>query len=455
MGVEGDRHTGERACTHSFSNCNFMDRITEEKIKSAANVVDVISDFLTLRKRGVEYVCLCPFHADENLGNFSINPAKGVYKCFACGAGGDAIKFLMEYRDSKLTYPEALHYIAKKYSIPIPDDDWKGGERWQNIKPATPKQIIETKREMLIHPREDVAKLKDGLENNVFVMWLRSLPWTDEQRKRLEQVLWLYCVRHWPKDGRVVFWQIDNEGRPHGAKMMCYNPNGKRVKKEQDEERSRPRWLHNQEGFREHLDLDHHQFVASLFGMHLMNRYPEATINIVESEKTALFMTTTYGELDKNLWLACGGLEFLKLESLQPLIDSGRRVWIWPDKDGVEKWRAKVGHLCDDRFNIYTRFFDRYWIEADGKKADVCDVQLRLMMRPETLKQEPTPKNDHKDSNLGLIEWNTDEPFLDPLEATDPRIREWRDILRRKFNFNKKHNDTSRGIRGEVSEEQA
>ena len=90
MGVEGDRHTGERVRTHSFSNVNFMDRITEEKIKSAANVVDVISDFLTLRKRGVEYVCLCPFHADENLGNFSVNPTKGVYKCFACGAGGDA-----------------------------------------------------------------------------------------------------------------------------------------------------------------------------------------------------------------------------------------------------------------------------------------------------------------------------------------------------------------------------
>ena len=432
-----------------------MDRITEEKIKSAANVVDVISDFLTLRKRGVEYVCLCPFHADENLGNFSINPAKGVYKCFACGAGGDAIKFLMEYKDSKLTYGEALHYIAKKYSILIPDDDWKGGERWQNIKPAQPKQIIETKREMLIHPREDVAKLKDGLENNVFVMWLRSLPWKDEQRKRLEQVLWLYCVRHWPKDGRVVFWQIDNEGRPHGAKMMSYHPNGKRWKKEEDEERGRPRWVHNQEGFREHLDLDHHQFVASLFGMHLMNKYSNATINIVESEKTALIMATAYGNLDKNLWLACGGLEFLKVEALRPLIDSGRRVWVWPDKDGVEKWKVKVGHLCNDHFGIYTGFFDKYWLPEDGPKADLADINLRLICHPETMTTEPPAKNDRKDKDLGLVEWDSQEPFLDPLEAMDPKVREWRDILRRKFNFNKKHNDKSRGIRGEVSEEQA
>lgn len=412
-----------------------MDRITEEKIKSAANVVDVISDFLTLRKRGVEYVCLCPFHADENLGNFSINPAKGVYKCFACGAGGDAIKFLMEYRESKLSYGEALLYLAKKYSISIPDDDWKGGERWQHVKPAKPKQIIESKKEMLVHPREDVAKLKDGLSSNIFVMWLRSLPWTDEQRNRLEQVLWLYCVRHWQKDGRVVFWQIDNEGRPHGAKMMAYHPNGKRWKKEEDEERSRPRWVHNQEGFREHLDLDHHQFVASLFGMHLMPRYPQATINIVESEKTALFMATMYGELERNLWLACGGLEFLKVEVLRPLIDSGRRVWVWPDKDGVDKWKAKIGHLCNDRFGIYTGFFEKYWIEADGKKADVCDINLRLLCKPETINdaREPEPSEDEK-ILLACQEWTLkhgDEPFLDPLEATDPWLRWARERMSR------------------------
>ena len=431
-----------------------MDRITEEKIKSAANVVDVISDFLTLRKRGVEYVCLCPFHADENLGNFSINPAKGVYKCFSCGAGGDAIKFLMEYRETKLTYGDALHYLAHKYSIPVDDDYDK--ERWANIKPATPKQIIETKREMLIHPREDVAKLKDGLEHNVFVIWLRSLPWTDEQRKRLEQVLWLYCVRHWPKDGRVVFWQIDNEGRPHGAKMMCYHSNGKRWKKEEDEERSRPRWLHNQEGFREHLDLDHHQFVASLFGMHLMKRYPEATINIVESEKTALFMATMYGDFEKNLWLACGGLEFLKVEALRPLIESGRRVWVWPDKDGVEKWKAKVGHLINDRFGIYTQFFDKYWIPEDGPKADLADINLRILTGgPVKEKTSLATENNEPSKPDGISDedWNEhlktmgaiydlkkvhgDEPFLDPIEMIDPVIAERRRILSRVCGKNK------------------
>ena len=232
---------------------------------------------------------------------------------------------------------------------------------------------------------------------------------------------------------------------------MRYGMNGKRDK---DKVTGKPGWMHNQKGVRERCDMEHHEYRATLFGMHLLKKYPDATINIVESEKTALIMSIAYGNLDKNLWLACGGLEFLKVEALRPLIDSGRRVWIWPDKDGVEKWKAKVGHLCNDRFNIYTGFFDKYWLPEDGPKADLADINLRLILHPETLTTEPPVKNNRKDKDLGLIKWHSEEPFLDPLEATDPRIREWRDILSRKFNFNKKHNDQSRGIRGEVSEEQ-
>ncbi len=393
-----------------------IDRITEEKIKSAVNIVDVISDFIQLRKRGVEYQCLCPFHADETIGNFSINPSKGIYKCFACGASGDAIKFLMEYKDTKLTYPEALRYLANKYSIYI--DDNEVDERWKNVKPATPKKIIETHKDMIIHPREDVLKLKDGLDKDIFVTWMRSLPWNSQQRERLEDVLWLYCVRHW-KDGRVIFWQIDEQGRPHGGKMMAYHTNGKRWKKVEDNELGRPRWLHNQDGFREHLDLEHHTFSATLFGMHLLKRFPNATVNIVESEKTALICTTMYGDMEHQLWLACGGLEFLKVEALRPLIDSGRKVWIWPDKDGIEKWKAKVGHLLSDNFGIYTRFFDEYWLPEDGPKADVADINLRLLCHPETLN---TPRESESKPKSQLETWCDGEPFLDPEEAINPEL---------------------------------
>ena len=410
-----------------------MDRITEEKIKSAANVVEVIGDFIDLKKRGVEYVCLCPFHDDKTLGNFSVNPTKGMYKCFACGEGGDAIKFLMEYRDSKLSYGDALRYLAKKYSIPIQDDD-NDDARWKHIKPAKPKQIVEVHKDMLVIPREVVKMTMTSRQPNIFIDWLRALPWKQEQRQRLEQVLWLYCVgKH---EDRVCFWQIDEQGQPRGGKLMRYGLNGKRDK---DRVTGKPGWMHNQEGIRERCDMEHHEYRATLFGMHLLKKYPEATVNIVESEKTALIMAIAYGDMEKNLWLACGGLEFLKVEALRPLIEQNRKVWVWPDKDGVEKWRAKVGHLITDRFGIYTRFFDKYWVPEDGPKADLADINLRLICHPETINDaKPTEASNDDKILLACQQWTEvhgDEPFLDPLEAIDPRVREWRDILRQRFNF--------------------
>ena len=430
MGVEGDRHTGERARTHSFRDVNIMDRITELKIKDAANVVEVIGDFIQLRKRGVEYQGLCPFHDDKTLGNFSVNPSKGVYKCFACGAGGDAIEFLMKHE--RLTYGDALHYLAHKYSIPVDDDYDK--ERWQNIKPATPKQIIETHKDMLVMPRDVVKPTMMDREKNIFVTWLRHLPWNVEQKKRLDEVLWLYCVGHW-KDGRVVFWQIDDEGRVHSGKLMRYGTNGKRDK---DRITGKPGWMHNQEGIRERCDMDHHEYRATMFGMHLLKRYPEATINIVESEKTALICATAYGDMEKNLWMACGGLEFLKLDSLQTLIATGRKIWIWPDKDGVEKWREKVSHLLSDNVGITTKFLDDFWIEADGPKTDVADIILRLMTHPETVSDRKVEQTEEEKIIYACQEWSVvhgDEPFLDPDELIDHRVRRWRQILREKFNF--------------------
>lgn len=422
-----------------------IDKITIGKIMDATNIVDVISDFMDLRKRGVEYVCLCPFHNDETLGNFSINPNKGIYKCFACGAGGNAVDFLMKYDGSRLTYPDALRYLAKKYSIAVPDDG--EDDRWKHVKPAKPRQIIEVQKQPLIMPR-DVVTLTMGKrpkderllklmpqcqQPNNFINWITTLPWMPHQRKMLESVLWLYCVGRFQH--RVVFWQIDEHGQPHGGKLMAYQQgNGKRVREGND---SKPGWLHNQDGIRQLLDLEHYGYHATLFGLHLMNRFPQADFNIVESEKTALLMTIFQSEPERHLWMACGGLEYLKVESLRPLIESGRRVWIWPDKDGTEKWREKVKHLLSERVTIYTGFFDRYWLPEDGPKADVADIQLRLLCHPETDK-EAKANYEARLKTVGeckVVPYVSDEPFLDPEELGDPRIHEWRQKLRLRYNF--------------------
>ena len=93
-----------------------IDQATVDKILDSANIVEVVSDFVTLRKRGVNYIGLCPFH-DEKTPSFSVSPSKNICKCFSCGKGGSAVHFIMEHE--QMTYYEALKYLAKKYIIEV------------------------------------------------------------------------------------------------------------------------------------------------------------------------------------------------------------------------------------------------------------------------------------------------------------------------------------------------
>lgn len=93
-----------------------IDQPTIDRILDAANIVDVVSEFVTLRKRGINYVGLCPFHSDKT-PSFYVSPAKNICKCFACGEGGTAVHFIMKHE--QLNYFDALRYLAKKYNIEI------------------------------------------------------------------------------------------------------------------------------------------------------------------------------------------------------------------------------------------------------------------------------------------------------------------------------------------------
>lgn len=98
---------------------------TIEQILDAAQITDVIGEFVTLRKRGVNYLGLCPFH-NEKTPSFTVSPTKGIFKCFGCGKGGNAVNFIMEHES--LSYPEALRYLAKKYSIEVEEKELTADE---------------------------------------------------------------------------------------------------------------------------------------------------------------------------------------------------------------------------------------------------------------------------------------------------------------------------------------
>ncbi|MDR0823504.1 MAG: DNA primase [Prevotella sp.] len=93
-----------------------IDQITIDRIMDAAQIVDVVSQFVTLKRRGINYVGLCPFHSDKT-PSFYVSPAKNICKCFACGEGGTAVHFIMKHE--QLSYYEALKYLAKKFNIEV------------------------------------------------------------------------------------------------------------------------------------------------------------------------------------------------------------------------------------------------------------------------------------------------------------------------------------------------
>ena len=96
-----------------------IDRETVDRIFDAANIVDIVSDYVTLKRKGVNYVACCPFH-NEKTPSFVVSPAKGVFKCFGCGKGGNAVTFVMEQEG--ISYPEALKAIAKRYGIEVKEE---------------------------------------------------------------------------------------------------------------------------------------------------------------------------------------------------------------------------------------------------------------------------------------------------------------------------------------------
>ena len=452
-----------------------MPKIRDDVVRAVldrAKIEDVVDDILGsysrdnpggLKKCGVNYTAICPFHDDHNNGNFIVRPSTiaeknggNTYKCFVCGKKGGPVTFLMDAE--RMTFPDAIRWLGRKYCVEVDDVP----VNWTPPPPRPtppPPPVLEI-------PRSWVRRTMDLAvpDKILFLYWLWMLPWSEQQRARLAETLWTYCVGGW-RDGRVVFWGIDHEGVPRAAKLMRYVEDGHRDKTQH------PGWIYNQEGCREICDPDNHTILKPLFGAHLLKRYPDAIVNIVESEKTALIMANFYGQLDRQLWIACGGLKHLHLDSMQPLIDMGRTVWLWPDKDGVDEWQALADKLGSDRVNIYTRFFETCWREEDGPKADAADITIRMMRKPETIEetnhtgdpQPPTklamavsaaatpdpPKPDgisdeewteHLKTLAAIHEWTEvhgDEPFLDPLEQLDPRVREWREILRRRYNFNK------------------
>ena len=363
-----------------------IDKLIIDRVLDAAKIEEVVGDFdsIQLKKKGVRYLGYCPFHDDRHVGSFVVYPKKQCFKCFSCGAKGGVVEFLKMHEH--LTFPDAIRWLGKKYNIETDMTDF-------NYTPPPPRpappplELLELPKHLMAGTLVDTALAQDNL-----VRWIRTgIKWDTIQRKRVEEMIGLYNVGH-GKHGHTIFWQIDERGRLRTGKMMKYREDGHRDK----EAKWNFDWIHatlsrhwdaeRQEmtdeppyPFPQLYDPSRQEPCLTFFGMQLLNQYKNATVCIVESEKTAVLMAIAYGNHTTQVWMACGGLEMLSRERMKPIIDQGRKVVIYPDRDGIAKWKDKAKQIGYDQIHVDTDPVLKWWRERDGDKADIADVVVRIL----------------------------------------------------------------------------
>lgn len=149
-----------------------IDHATIERIKDAANIVEVVSEFVTLRKSGSNYKGLCPFH-DEKTPSFYVSPARGTCHCFGCGKGGNPVGFIMEHE--QMTYPEALRWLARKYHIEIKERELSDNEKREQSERESMFIVNEWAASYFQHLMHDTA---DGVA--VGMQYFRSRGFRDD-----------------------------------------------------------------------------------------------------------------------------------------------------------------------------------------------------------------------------------------------------------------------------------
>lgn len=355
-----------------------------QRVLDATDIVDVIGDFVDLKKKGARYIGLCPFHDDRHATNFVVYPAKRCYKCFACDAKGDVVKFLQEHE--KLGFGDAIRWLGKRYHIDV--DDRSVALDVQRREPPPPLPT-------LYLPTDMVARTLG--KESALTRWLRALPWSSAQAARVDTVLEEYRVGA-TRQGFTVFWQIDDCDGIRTGHCMAYKDNGHRY--HDDERAYNSDWIHamlrrdvvrDERGYPVKDDAGKDiprwpqyadtkmEMRQTLFGMHLLGKYPTADVHIVESEKTALICAIYFGNDDKQLWMASCGKYNLTAERLAPVIKARRVIALHPDKDGTDEWREKMEAMAYSKAYINDVMMKLQWKEEDGPKADLADIIVRLL----------------------------------------------------------------------------
>ena len=318
----------------------------------------------SVRRAGVSHVTLCPWHEDHHP---SLSLVEGTDKnychCFSCGGGGDVISYTMQHEG--WTFQEACKWLSNEFCIsttqvggPVPCPKPRPA-----VKPVEPvyTYIPMSMVDELVSSENSLCRCLMRMFQPEAVEWL-----VEEYR--------LGCYSMNRLDDYIVFPNIDRQGRVCNLKVQHY-----------DTDQASPRFCHNddktfwlgavwaKEG---RLPKDACFRSACMFGEHLLPRYPESIVVLVESPKNALFGALAFQQMT---WVATGNKGMLKREVLQPL--QGRDVIVIPDCDAVDEWTETIGAMAD-LANFTVSDFCRRMAPEEQPKFDIADYLQQRLFRP-------------------------------------------------------------------------
>ena len=341
---------------------------TEQRIKDAAQIYDVVVQFVTLKKKGPRYVGLCPFH-EERTPSFYVTPSKGICKCFGCGKGGDVFAFLKEYK--RLDYPDALRYLAAMYNIETGEATGRPAG-YSAPPPIAPRPPAPPPAPPSLIPKSDFRRSLKAYDANNFTAFLKNRFGT----QTAADLIGRYFIGT-ATNRCVMFWYIDSRGNVRTGKRMQYDPaTGKRTELENGNDAE---YIHKRKRFG-----DGFNYVGCWYGEHLLPKRPGAPVAIVESEKTAI-LASLY--LPDYVWLAVGGISGLPSNPERWEALTGRRIVLFPDcdppaKDGktpFQRWSQSAEAIRKMGYNIaVSDLLERTATDAiRAQKYDLADYLLK------------------------------------------------------------------------------
>lgn len=314
-------------------------------------------------------------------------------QCPGCGQKGEYKEYV--YADTLQPVDPVEHLCGKcnhEWCYHLPPREW-----FSKHPDAIKREVEKIERKPMkpiVLPYDMVMKaMARGWKDCNFVRWFGTLPWPKAiTREDIKAILIAYHVSK-TRDGRVIWWQVDEQKRVMAGKVMRYKDDGHRVKESGN---GNTDWVHAMIRRKAYggmchtnckdchnkaicpIPADEYELHQCLFGQHLVNEAKNLkVIHVVESEKTALLMAMFDDKFgDEHLWMACGGLSNLNPAILQPL--KKYHIILYPDTNGIEKWNEKAKHI--DNCSM-SKWYKAIQPGTLPEGADIADLYLWRMLK--------------------------------------------------------------------------